>query len=343
MLSKFIKESSKDIQIGIDIGGHSVKAAAISHGKSGPRLVQFSIKPIGDNIIRAISEAHSELGLTKTRVVTSVSGPTVIMRYVDMPAMTEEELEGAIRFEAEKVIPYNINEVELDARKIETLDDNHMRVMIVAVKKDLIDSQIKILSEAGLEPVIIDIDSFALANAFMHTAIDPDNICGLINIGFNKANINIVKTDKSYLSRDIDIGGSQAVKTISDSMSLPQREALRIMEERLANFQSISEDEKKVILTPLSDMLSRLSDEMRLSFDFYENRYAHNVAKIFISGGMAVNEVLMDILRQFTGRDIKRWNPLSNIEVSNDLISRGIEAFSPQLAVAIGLGLRRPE
>jgi type IV pilus assembly protein PilM len=338
-----LKENPKDIQIGLDIGSHSIKAVSVSHAKGQPRITAFSIKPVGDNIIRAINDAYSELGLTKARVATSVSGPTVIVRYIDMPSMTDDELEGAIRFEAEKVIPYNINEVELDAQKIEPLDGNRMRVLMVAVKKDLIDSQIKILSEAGLEPAIIDLDSFALANAFVNAGIDKESVCGLINIGFVKTNINVIKGDKSYFSRDIDIGGSHVVKLLSDSLSVPQKEAAKIIDEKFSNFDSLSDDEKKLISTPLSDVLSRLIDEIRLSFDFYENRYANNVAKIFVSGGMSVYEVVINFLKQAMGRDIERWNALSNIAVSNDLVSKGIEAFSPQLVVAIGLGLRRPE
>jgi len=342
-MASFIKENPKDIQIGLDIGSHSIKAVAISHAKNEPKLVQFSIKPIGDNIIRAINEAYSELGLTKIKVVSSISGPTVIVRYVDMPNMTADELDGAVRFEAEKVIPYNISEVELDAQKIETLDGNRMRVIMVAVKKDLIDSQIKILSEAGLEPLIIDIDSFALANAFMSAGIDSENICGLINIGFVKTNINIVKADKLYFSRDIDIGASHIVKLLSDSLSVPQKEALKIMEEKLSGFNDLTEDEKKIILNPLSDVLSRLIDEIRLSFDFYENRYGNSVTKIFISGGMAMHETVISFLKQAMGSSVDKWNPLVRMQVSNDLVSRGIEVFSPQLAVAIGLGLRRTE
>ena len=340
---KTMLTSSKDIQIGLDIGSHSIKAVAVSHAKSQPRITAFSIKPVGDNIIRAINDAYSELGLTKARVAASVSGPTVIVRYIDMPSMTDDELEGAIRFEAEKVIPYNINEVELDAQKIEPLDGNRMRVLMVAVKKDLIDSQIKILSEAGLEPSIIDLDSFALANAFVNAGIDKESVCGLINIGFVKTNINVIKGDKSYLSRDIDIGASHIVKLLSDSLSLPQKEAAKMMDEKFSNFNNLSDDEKKLISAPLSDVLSRLIDEIRLSFDFYENRYANNVARIFASGGMSMYGVVIDFLKQAMGRDIERWNVLSNIGVSNDLVSKGIEAFSPQLVVAIGLGLRRPE
>jgi type IV pilus assembly protein PilM len=334
-------KNPKDIQIGLDIGRYSVKAAAVSYTKAGPNLAGFSIKPVGDNIVHAINKAYSELGLTKTRVITSVSGSAIIVRYIDMPEMTMEELEGAVRFEAEKVIPYNINEVELDAQRIESLDGNRMRVLMVAVKKDIIDSQIKILSEAGLEPSVIDIDSFAVANAFMNAGIDSENICGLINIGFAKTNVNIIKGEKSYLSRDIDIGAGQVVKALSDNLSLPWEEAVKTAEEYISGFNDLPDDKRRIISMPLSDALSRLADEIRLSFDFYENRYANSVANIFISGGMAMHDPVVGLLRQVMGRDVRKWNTLSNIEVSNDLIARGVEAFSPQLAVAIGLGLRR--
>jgi type IV pilus assembly protein PilM len=336
-------KNSKDIQIGLDIGSHSIKAVAISHAKSQPKIMSFSIKPVGDNIIRAINEAYSELGVTKTKVVTSVSGPTVIVRYADMPAMTDDELGGAVRFEAEKVIPYNINEVELDAKRIENLDNNRMRVLIVAVKKDLIDSQIKILSESGLEPLIIDIDSFAMANTFMNAGIDNENICGLINIGFVKTNINIIGQNKSYLSRDIDIGASHILKLLSDNLSIPQGEALKMMEQKLSGFDSISEDEKRILSVPISDTLSRLIDEIRLSFDFYENHYGHNVARTFISGGTIMYSTVLDFLKNIIGKDIETWNALSNIQVPNELVAKGIEAFSSQLVVSIGLGLRRVE
>ncbi len=339
----FTKKNLKDVQIAVDIGNYSIKAMAVSHAKAQPVLLNFSIKPIGDNIIKAITQAHAELGFTKIKVVASLSGPTVIARYIDIPSMNNEELAGAIRFEAEKVIPYDISEVQLDFAKIEDLDNNRIRVLIVAAKKDLVDSQMKILSEAGLEPVILDVDSFALANAFIHTGIDNTNVCGLLNIGFNKSNLNIVKDGKTYLSRDIDIGGRSIAKLIAENLSIPEKEALKIMEDKLARFEQLSEDERKPIEAPVADILSRLTDEAALSFDFYENQHESNVAKVFISGGISMFKTIEAFLKEALSRDLQKWNPVTGIEVSENLDSKKIVESSPQLAVVTGLALRKTE
>jgi type IV pilus assembly protein PilM len=342
-MAKINKKNLKNIQIGIDIGTYSVKSIAISHESQVPLLENFSIKPVEGNTIKAITEAHAELGIPKTKVVFSVSGPGVIVRYIELPVMTDDELKGAARFEAEKVMPYNINEVELDALKIENLEGNRIRVVIVAVKKELIDSQIKILSEAGLEPVIIDVDSFAIANAFISTGIGNSNVCGLINIGFSKSSLHIVRGGKSYFSRDINIGGRQIISLIADDMSLSEKEAAQVMQDRLLQLNDISEDEKKPIIGPLSDILLNLIDEIRLSFDFYENCYAGSVNKIYTSGGMATAEIVMDFLKEHMGKDVGRWDPLINLEVPEGIMSKGLKTLTPQLVTAIGLGLRRTD
>jgi type IV pilus assembly protein PilM len=340
MMPRIDKKNLKNIQIGLDIGTYSVKSVAISHERQMPRLENFSIKPIDGNTIKAITEAHAELGIPKTKVVFSVSGPAVIVRYIELPGMTDDELKGAARFEAEKVMPYNINEVELDALKIENLEGDRIRVVIVAVKKELIASRIKILSEAGLEPAIIDVDSFAIANAFVNTGIGSSDVCGLINIGFSKSNLHIVRDGKSYFSRDINIGSGQIISLIAGDMSLPEKEAAEIIQDRLLRFNDISDDEKKPITGPLSDILIKLVDEIRLSFDFYENCYASSVDKIYISGGMATTEIVMDFLKEHIGKDATRWDPLINLEVPEGIISKGLKPFTPQLVTAIGLGLR---
>jgi type IV pilus assembly protein PilM len=336
-----IKKDTKNIQIGMDIGSHSIKAVAILHTKQRPRLVNFAIKPVENNIIRAITEAHAELGIPKVRVVASVSGPTVIVRYVEIPSMTEDELQGATRFEAEKVIPYNINEVELDSAKIEDLDGKRMRVVMVAVKKDLIDSQIKILQEAGLEPAVIDIDSFAIANAFLNTGIGNSSVCGLINIGFNKTNLHIVKSGKSYFSRDIDIGGYQIVQLIADSMSLPEKQAIKIMQNCLSGADDTSADEKKIVAGFLHDTLLRLVDEVRLSFDFYENSYTHSVDNIYISGGITIYDIVTNFLKEHLGKETLVWSPFENIDTPEGFLSEESKGLVSQFAVAVGLGLRR--
>ncbi len=337
-----MKKNQKDIYAALDIGGYSVKAAAISNAKDKPVLVKYSIKPVGDNIIKAISQAHSELGVSGTKVIASISGPTVIARYIDMPSMSKDELSDAIRFEAEKVMPYDIKDIQLDAVKTEDLEGNRMRVVMVAAKKDLIQSQMKILSEAGFEPVIFDVDSFALANSFINTGIDNTDVCGLLNIGYNKSSLNIVKDGKTYLSRDIDIAGKGVVKLIADNLSISDAEALKMLEEKLARFEELSGEEKESIKEPVAEVLSRLADESVLSFDFYENQHGNNVSKVYISGGMAIPRVTEDLLKENLGRDTQRWNPMTNIELSTDIDSKVARETAPQLAVVTGLALRKP-
>ena len=335
------KKSSKDVQIALDIGSYSIKAAAISHAKPRPLLLDYSIVSIGDNIIKAISQAYDELNIAKTKVVASVSGGMVIARYIHLPSMSDEELEGAIRFEAEKVIPYNMDDVQLDFAKIEDLDDNKMRVVMVAAKKDLIEIQIRMLSEAGLEPAIFDADLFAVINAFMNADVDKTGVCGVLNIGFHKSNLSVIKEGKPYLSRDIEIGGRNIVKIIADNLSIPEKEALKIFQDKLGTFDTLTEDDRKVAEAPIADVLSRLADEAVLSFDFYENQHSNNVSKIFISGGMSIPKFVEGFLKEALGRDLQTWNPITNIDISEDIDSNKLMQLAPQLAVVTGLALRK--
>ncbi len=337
------KKSSKDVQLALDIGSHSIKAAAISHAKPKPLLLSYSIIPIGDDIVKAISQAYDALGFTGTRVVISASGSMVIARYIHMPSMNEKELEGAIRFEAEKVMPYDINDVQLDFAKIEDLDDNKMSVVMVAAKKDLIEAQIRMLKEAGLEPAIFDVDLFAVINAFMNSDVDKTGVCGLLNIGFKKSNLSIVNEGKPCLSRDIDIGAKNIVKIIADNSSVSEQDALKMLNDKLGAFDTLSDDERHVVEGPIAEILSRLADEAVLSFDFYENQHDNSVAKVFISGGMSIPKFIEGFLKESLGRGLQRWNPMTNIDISEEIDSNKLMESAPQLAVVTGLALRKTQ
>ncbi|MFC1806850.1 type IV pilus assembly protein PilM [Candidatus Omnitrophota bacterium] len=337
------KKEDKNIQIGIDIGKNFIKSASMSHSGIKPKLVNFSIKPVGDNVAKAIKDAHADLNTPKTRVTSSISGPSVIVRYIEMPSMNEEELKSAIQFEAEKVIPFNIKDIILDFAKMEDLEGNRMRVLIAAAKKDLVDIQVKMINEAGLEPAIFDIDSFAILNAFDITGIDKDKVCGLLNIGAKRSNLNIVKGGISYLSRDIEVGGNAVAKIIAESLSISAEEAQKSMEEKLSKINELSEEDKQLIVGSLTDAFSSLSDEVRLSFDYYENQYASSVDKIYLSGGMSESETIKNLLKENLGRETSKLDLLSGIDIAEGLDKGALEKSISQLAVAVGLALRRAD
>lgn len=339
MQTKFGKKEDNAIQIGLDIGTRSVKAVAISHEIPKKKLIGFCLKPIGEDIIKAVKDAHAELKLTQTKVVTSVSGSGVIARYVEMPSMNDDELKSAVKFEAEKVIPYKLDDVILDFARIQGASKNRMRVVIVAVKKDVVETHLKILEQAGLEPLLLDIDSFAVMNAFTSADIDKENVCGLINIGAKRTNLNIAKGGVSYLFRDIDIGGNEITKRIAAN-HIKEVKDPKSIEEKLSILAQLPPEEKDLMNRYLEEVLSRLTDELRLSFDFYENQHAGGISKVYISGGMVNSEIVESFLREGLGRDTFRWDPLAGMEIDPGLDTQALDGVRYQLAVSIGLGLR---
>jgi len=341
-MARASKKDEKNIQIGIDIGSHSVKAVAMLHAEPKRQLLNFSVKEVKDDCVGAIKEAFAELGVPLPKIISSISGASVVVRYIELPTMTEEELKGATRFEAEKVIPYNIDDVILDSGKIEDLSDNRMRVVLVAAKKDLVNSKVQMLRAAELEPVALDIDSFAMMRAFAYTGIDRNSVCGLLNIGAKVSNLNIVKGDISYLCRDIELGGNDINKIISGRPSILETgdEETGPEEDRLSKFEETPPDEKKKIEDALEGVLLRLADEVRLSFDFYENRYADNVAKVYISGGVSRINVVAGLLKENLGCDALGWDLFSSFDLNGDLDHQLLDEVKPQLTVAHGLSLR---
>lgn len=201
-------------KVGLDVGTSSVKALALTSLKSGSfQLDCFSIQQIeGDRskekIVSAVKQAISALAVKAQKVVISVSGQSVVVRQVLFPAMTDEELKSAIAFEAEKYIPFNINEVYLDAQIIDKkTSDNKVKVLIAAAKKELVDEHLALLKEAGLEVEAIDSDSVAVTNAFIFSnpGLTKEKAVTLINIGASMTNICILKNEILNFVRDIPI------------------------------------------------------------------------------------------------------------------------------------------
>lgn len=342
MLTK-TKGEDRKIQIGLDIGSHTIKSVAISHSGPRPLLLSFSVVPIRTNIVAAVKSAHAALGVTSKKVITSLAGPSVVVRYVEMPLMTGKELEGASRFEAEKVIPFSIDEVVLDAVKVEEIGSGRMRVVLVAARRDWVDDRICMLKDAGLEPVALDIDSFALMNAFTANGVNMDSVCGLINIGAKITNLNILKGNTSYLARDISVGGDDINKVMPEAAAGTGKTQEELKIEKLTNFNGLSDDERQAIEGGLENVIQSLGEQLRMSLDFYESRFAGAVEKLYISGGTTRSDVVEKILKEHLGRETIKWHPMANIDKADSLNIQSLNDLQPQLAIALGLGLRKAD
>ena len=333
--------------LGLDIGSSEVKALEMQAAGDSFAITGFASSKVKtpDEIKFAIKEVYRAGGFKTKRVVTSVSGRSVIVRYVTMLQMSKDDLQSAIRFEADKYIPFEVEEVVLDCQILEENvgkgegDQPEMKVLLVAVKRSLIEEHVALLKECGLQPVVIDVDAFALGNAFelrtQQTKREKeyeDKVVALIDIGGNKTNINIMKGKTSAFTREVYLAGNDFTEAIARRLGVDEAEAEAL---KIDPRDRVGEVEECILPT-----LDDLGNEIQLSFDYFENQFDKEVEEVYISGGSAK---LPGLARTFEGnfdKPIVFWDPLENLQVKGPVDEKALRSRSGQLAVAVGLASR---
>ena len=331
---KFKKSQSR---VGLDIGSSSVKAIKLKFENDSVELCDFAvISTLENGFAHAARQAMQPLEI-KT-VNTSVSGPSTIIRYVNFPKMSPDELKKALKFEAQKYIPFSLAEVNIDAAILkDNLQDNKMLVAIAAVKKDFFTQRLKLFEGSDFKINIIDIDSLALINAFNFNYPRDSNTkpksAALLNIGATFSNLNILEDGAPLLSRDMNIAGNNFTQKIADAFE---------MDFKAAEELKINPDKERMqkLIQATEPAVSNLATEIRVSFDYYESQSASSVGKIFLSGGGSSFLGLKDALANSLGIEVEYWDTLKQISVSSTIDSAKLKSVSSQLGIALGLALR---
>ena len=332
--------------VGLDIGSRFVKAVQLSEASGHYKITEFGIAEISPQVSVAdvVGELFSKKAFKTKRVVTSVSGRFVFVRYISMPVMTDEELVNAAKYELGKYIPVEVDEVLHDSQKLEELaaqegQEPEMRVLLVAAKRTFIDEHVGILEGAGLQPAILDVDSFALGNAYeLSGQINPQAIAAgkliaLVDIGASKTNINIMSDSISYFTREFYKGGDDLTDAISKKLSVEAKEA--------ENFKRNPGGEMDKLQDAAGGVMEDICHDINISIDYYENQYEKKVEEIFITGGAANTPGLSETLERTVQKPVNKWNPLQYLEaeLSKDS-SQEIQDHAAQAAIALGLASR---
>jgi type IV pilus assembly protein PilM len=332
--------------VGLDIGSHTIKAVELTESGGQVKLTGFAQTPVlsEEQVPEAITATLREGGIKTREVVTAVCGRSVIVRYVNMVNMSDEDLKSALRFEADKYIPFDIDEVVLSCQRLEDapMDESgekEMKVLLVAVKRTLVEEHVAILTKVGLFPAIIDVDSFATGNAFELRSLnsprveDEERVIALIDIGASKTNINVMRGSTSYFSREVYLAGNDFTEAVSRRLALDLKEAEKL---KVSPHERSGEVEEAIL-----PVLDDLANEVHLSFDYYENQYDRQVEEIFISGGSAHLPGLEPAFERIFNRKVGFWDPTENLEIRSDRCNvEELKAAGPQLAVAVGLASR---
>jgi type IV pilus assembly protein PilM len=340
--------------IGLDIGSSLIKVMQLNELSSGYELELFdmvSISPdliVEGSIIDAIRLTETLKELLRTarvkakNAVISVSGhSSVIIKRISLPEMTDEELNESIRFEAEQYVPFDIEDVNLDFQILGPKEEpGQMDVILVAVKKDIINDYISVVREAGLNPVIVDVDAFALENMYgVSYEIEPNKNVALVNIGASTINMNILRGGVSVFTRDSSIGANLITEALQKEYSIPYEDAERL--KRGEALEKVTPEEAQVIITHVfGDVFNEVSRSLGY---FRSSTSQQEINEIILSGGCALIHDFPRLLSEKIAIEVRKAEPFRNIQIPKQFDRSFIEEIAPIAAVAVGLAIRRPE
>lgn len=376
--------------VALDIGSSVVKAVQMRKVGRGFELERFGVAEIYPGVdkksagvdrraarIEAIQQALSQAGINAKNSVSSVGGESIIVRYVQLPDMPENELKGAIRWEAEDYIPFPLDEVNLDSMilgKSEVGGAKKIDVLLVAAKKELVAEHVSVLRTVGLTPSIIDVDSFAFLNSFEANYMpSASEVVALLDIGAELTNINIYLGGVSRFSRDIAIAGDTINAGIQQRLgcSIQRAEELKIKEgapaaaasdepeseelggsalldtirgtvERITG-EDLAEDSPEYVTSQvIRSVLINIVNEVKRSIQFFENQpNGQTVQRVAVGGGTSMLPNLDRFLEQELGLPVEMIDPLRNIGISGSTLDKNrLDRVRNMLGVSVGLGLR---
>ncbi|MFI5110733.1 MAG: type IV pilus assembly protein PilM [Terriglobales bacterium] len=337
--------------VGLDVGSSSIKAVELKKTRQGIEVEHLGLEPIAPDIVvdsmivdsgtvsSAIAKLFGDTQIKTKNVATAVSGHSVIVKKISLPAMSDQELAETIQKEAAQHIPFDLADVNLDYQILSDDATNpQMDVLLVAVKKDKILNYTNVLSMAGKTPAIVDIDALALQNCYEYNyAPAPGEVVALLNLGASVMNINIVKGNTPLFPRDVSVGGHQYTDSLQKELDLSFDDAESLKLGKKAD--SVHDDAKAPILQQVTEIIVL---EIQKTFDFFRASAAgEHIEKIYLAGGSAKVAGLVDALRQEFSMPVELFNPFQKVIAPMEgPAAELVERNAGQLAVAVGLALR---
>jgi len=347
-----VLQKKRDL-VGIDIGSSSVKLVQLKEVRGGYQLVNLGMTPlpsdaIVDNaimdssaVVGAIRDLLLSLKIKEKNVASSVSGHSIIIRKIQMPIMTEEELESSIQWEAEQYIPFEISEVNLDFQILgpDVNDSSQMNVILVAAKKDFVNDYVALFKECGLNPVVMDVDCFAVANVFeANYPVSDDEVVALIDLGASSLNVNVLKGGMTVFTRDIQLGGNSYNEELQKRLGLNREDA-----EKVKLGGELPGVSANTVASVIEDATEVLTTDIQRSLDFFSASSADERPKrIYITGGVSRVPAIRTSLAQRLGIDVQVLDPWRQITSNKKTFDPDyLQSVGPLFTVAVGLAMRR--
>jgi len=341
--------------VALDIGSSSIKMVETRVDKGGYRLVRLGLlslpeKAIQNNmvvdqasVIETIRRLIQENGVQSDKVISAVPGRAVIMKKIQMPMQEENELEANIEFEANAVIPENLENVNLDYQILNILDGGQkMEVLLVAVKKEIVNSYADVIQEAGLTAAVMDVDYFALENMYEvnYDTKAGGGVVGLIHVGARYTSITLLHKGLSIFTGDLPIGGEEFTDNLKRELNISTEAAERFKVSGILDGRRGLELE--AMLRP---MAQNLTQEIRRTVSLYgavPSDEGEGLKAIYVSGGSAKLPGVRELLQEHMGVPVQIAEPFRGFTVGKNIDRNYLMKSAAIFAVGAGLSIRRP-
>ncbi|MCI0432396.1 MAG: pilus assembly protein PilM [Gemmatimonadetes bacterium] len=334
------------VSAGLDIGSGLIKLVVVDHSKGEPEIVQIATSPLVPDAIvdgevmdpalvaDTIQSLVQSAGLKNKQVVAAVGGHDVIIKRIQMDRMGRDDAREVIRWEAEQHVPFDMENVQLDFQILDPDGTSpQMSVLLVAAKRELIDNRLNLLADAGLTPAVIDVDAFALYNAFERS--NPgglDGLVALVNVGHETTNLNLLEDGLPVLVRDIPFGSRKMREALQRDRGLTAEQAEDLVQGRR---------DDPTVQSLLAEKVEELAVGIERAAAFIVAQSGGRISRVYVCGGGARVPGLIEVLGTRLGVRTEIANPLERIAVRPEASQHEpLDDIAPMLMLSVGLALR---
>ena len=343
--------------IGLDIGTSSIKLVQLKSSRKSVSLQNFGIEPMPQGAVvdgalvnpSAVSDAirnlRNRIHLRGKDVAVAASANGVIIRRLQIPAMKGPALAEQMEWEVKQNIPFKRDEVIVDYEiLVENTPDGQMEVVLVAAKREIVEQYVEAVRAAGLNPVIVDTDAFAMQNA-VESAVGfgSSELIAIINIGAHFSTLILVQDGQPVFHRNLATGGDTFTEAIRHRLAVgvDGAEAYKVGGAGYAGGAEVVPQEVHRVLAQVSE---QVSSEFQRTIDFYiGSAVGASLSRVFVTGGSSLVPQLPKAIQDRSGVPVALFDPFANISVDAKRFDvEYLKANAPVATVAFGLSLRRP-
>jgi type IV pilus assembly protein PilM len=335
--------------VGLDIGSSALKAVELKRTRGGYELLSLGVEPLAPETVNeggihdaeamsgAIERLFEEQKIDVRDVATSIAGHAVIVKQLAAPAIEASELHDWVQSVAPQHVPFEPSDVDLSYQLLDgAAAQNGGQLLLVAAKKDKVHSHSEAIRKAGRNPIVMDIDAFALANCYeANYDPGPEDIVALIDLGASLTNITVVRGLLPLFTRDVSVGGQQYTDALQREFNLDYEEAEKL---KRGESGAAPPDQVELVLQSFLDMIVA---EIGRTFDFFRSSGGDRIDRILLSGGSCRLPRLPELLLREFSVAVEEIDPLRHVAIPADRFDEArVRELAPQLAVSVGLALR---